>query len=478
MEITTAWKKAREKGLKGTIAYCFENKKKIQKEMKSGKVYRILLLTNRDSDNVGDQVIEACDIGLIETVMNNLNVESGNYEINSQAASLVSQKYLSTKNEKLLENVEKQIKKSDIVIFGGAPMFNYDYQNFYERTAVVLELAQKHDTPVIFSAIGIEGYSEENAKCQRLKKTLNFDCVKQITTRDDFDSLQKYKESEALHIEKVSDPAVFSSQIFRNQMSTSRNGKKKKIGLFILRSNGFKDNKINFSRDASAKMWVNLIRELKKKGYDYELLTSGHFADEAFIDYLVRKHGVSLKNCAFNMNTPDRLIEKISSYDAVVSCRLHPSIISFALDVPSVGVVWNPKVIGFYESIGYQDRIVHVENTSVEAMVEKIEKAMEQGVNKDREYLVSVYHTLFRGIQKSLNLHTELNPYSYEELVNKIPSYEGTSESEQDEKIKRKFRRTYGKYNDLFEKNAQNKKIINSLKAQIQELEKQENGVE
>ena len=31
----------------------------------NGEKFTILLLTNRDSDNVGDQVIEASDIGLL-----------------------------------------------------------------------------------------------------------------------------------------------------------------------------------------------------------------------------------------------------------------------------------------------------------------------------------------------------------------------------------------------------------------------------
>ncbi len=33
------------------------------------KKFTILLLTNRDSDNVGDQVIEASDIGLLHVLM-------------------------------------------------------------------------------------------------------------------------------------------------------------------------------------------------------------------------------------------------------------------------------------------------------------------------------------------------------------------------------------------------------------------------
>lgn len=54
------------------------------------KVYRILLLTNRDSDNVGDQVIEACDISLISTIMMNLGLSPEDFVINSRAAAIVS----------------------------------------------------------------------------------------------------------------------------------------------------------------------------------------------------------------------------------------------------------------------------------------------------------------------------------------------------------------------------------------------------
>lgn len=439
-------------------------------ETKNRKTYKILLLTNRDSDNVGDQVIETCDIALISTIMKNLNIESDAYKINSRAASMISQKYLSTKSPNLLKSARKLVKESDVIIFGGAPVFNYQYQSFYERTAVTLELAEEFHKPVIFSAIGIEGYDEDNAKCQRLKKTLNFDCVKQITTRDDFASLQKYIENDKIVIDKVSDPAVFSSKVFENYISKPKAGISKKIGIFILRANGFVDNKINFSKSASASFWKKLAGELKNNGYEYELLTSGHFGDEAFLDYLIRNCGIDEKNCVFNMNSPERLIQKISSYDAVVTCRLHPSIISFSLDVPSLGIVWNTKVRGFYDSIGYEDRVIETEGIDPKDVVEKIKKAMGQGVQKSEEYLASVYTSLFRVMKSLICPDSSAMPYSYAELMEHIPPYCGTSEEEYEEKLKRKFRRTYKTYNDRFEKNQEYQKTVNQLKAEIKRL--------
>ena len=393
----------------------------------------LLLLTNRNSDNTGDQVIEACDISLLSAIMQQLGLE---VQITSRDASFVT-KYVETKEPHALEPAETLIEESDLILVGGAPMFNFLYQNFYERTAVTLELAEKHQKPVLFSAIGVEGYSDTNEKCQRLKKTLNLDCVRQITTRDDFQALQNYRENENLVIGKVADPAVFSSKVFEAFRADRGHGEKKKIGIFILRQGGFVDNKVPFSRDNAVSLWLDLLQELEARGYDYELTTSGHFADEAFLDYLIRKHGVREDKCTFNINTPEQLIETISSCDAVISTRLHPSIVSFALDVPSLGIVWNQKVTGFYESIGYRDRVFETEGITAEKLADKLDQILSEGVKKDPEFLMSVYKTLFCGIRDALSLSGDLKPCTYEELLQQLPVYPGTSEPELEEKLKR-----------------------------------------
>lgn len=53
----------------------------------------LLLLTNRNSDNTGDQVIEACDISLLSAIMQQLGLE---VQITSRDASFVT-KYVETK---------------------------------------------------------------------------------------------------------------------------------------------------------------------------------------------------------------------------------------------------------------------------------------------------------------------------------------------------------------------------------------------
>ena len=158
-------------------------------------------------------------------------------------------------------------------------------------------------------------------------------CVKQITTRDGIDKLEKYKVNDSFEIGLVSDPAVFSATVFDNfigqEAILKSNGKKnakKKIGIFVMRANGFIDNHVDFAKEQSAKLWTDVIDILKIRGYDYELITSGNFGDEAFLDYLIRFYNVPVEKCVFNMNLPENLFVKMSEYDGVISCRLHPGI--------------------------------------------------------------------------------------------------------------------------------------------------------
>lgn len=419
-------------------------------------IYRILLLTNRDSDNCGDQVIEECAKALLETALENLGVDT--YRIISKPASIVPSKYTQTRDSALLAKARKHIAKVDLVVFGGAPLFNFRYQVFYERTATTLEIAQEYGTPVLFSSIGVEGYEEDNPKCQRLSETLALPCVKQITTRDDFDSLKRFVPDGRIPIQKVSDPAVFSKEVFAPFIKP-RAGKR--VGIFVMRANAFLDNGICFSPEQAAHLWLSLAEGLKRQGYDYEFLTSGHFGDEAFLDRLIKDYGAPSSHCVFNMNSPEALVERISTYDAIVSCRLHPSIVAYSLGVPALGIVWNSKVNFFYDAIGYPERIVLTDTINAEDLVHQTIAAARSGVDEDPSYLDSVYQSLFKGLQDIITPAETRSPYSHQELIDHIPTFAGTTEAEREEKIKRKLRRAYGKYNEACDKN---RKLTEELK--------------
>ena len=183
------------------------------------------------------------------------------------------------------------------------------------------------------------------------------------------------------------------------------------------------------------------------------------------MDYLIRNYNVPVEKCVFNINMPETLFSKMAKYDGVISCRLHPSIISFSMNIPAVSLVWNTKVPSFYKGIGYPDRAIERESFEAEAIVDRLEKAMEEGITKDEEYLMSVYRTLFSGVKEVIcGEDTDIQPYDYETLLETIPKFDGTSKDEQNEKLKRKFRRAYETCNKRFDDNQMLKETIKELK--------------
>ena len=411
--------------------------------------FRILLLTNRDSDNVGDQIIEGSVLSIIKGIMSNLGLTPDEYSINSRAAGIVNKKFLKTGDPKLLEDAKKAISNADLIIFGGAPLFNYKYQSFYRRTITTLELANEYNVPVIFSSIGVESYDPDNPKSQALKAALELPCVRQITTRDDLESLRKYTESTDIPVARVADPAVLADIVYRD-VATPRTlpavGRAKTIGLVVTRAGIFADNGISWNESKQRRFWLDIIAQLTERGYDYRLFTTGHFSDEVFLDALFRKMKIPARNVVFTVNTPDELVQELNECDGVIAFRLHASITSFAYSVPSIGLSWNFKVPYFYDSIGYSERAVPPEQWNAEAVIPALERAMVSGIDRDEEFLTSVYNTLFEGIKSVIAPDSSFEPYSYEQLKTKLPPHPATTAAQYKLRSQIKFRRTYENY--------------------------------
>ena len=289
----------------------------------------------------------------------------------------------------------------------------------------------------------MENYEEDNPKCIRLKTALHYPCVRMITTRDNLEALKQLAEGLSVPIARVSDPAVFSSVVFADYRSEPARPKKK-IGLFVIRDGAFADNRVPFNHKQVVSLWQNLEKELNGRGYDVEFLTSGFHSDEAFLSRMMTEYGLKNTNCVITLNTPEKLVQHIASFDGVVSCRLHPSIISYSLRVPAVGLVWNNKVSSFYHSIGYPDRALMFDALNCKAIADRLEAAMEEGVQQDLQYLMSSYQYLFQEIRKILCPQNGAAVFSYEELVSHMPRYTG---SNLQEKLDRKFSRLYRTFN-------------------------------
>lgn len=419
--------------------------------------YNILLLTNRDSDNVGDQLIEATVISLIRAATANMGIADEDVVINSRAAGIISKKYMSTKDESLLASARESMEQADLVIFGGAPLFNYAYQNFYLRTIRTIELAQEYNVPVLFSSIGVEPYSATNPKSQELKKALQLPVVRQITTRDDIESVQKYLEGTLTPHALVSDPAVFTDQVFDAVVPAKEplaEGDKKTIGLVVTRQGIFADNGIEFNESKQRQFWLDIMKKLDARGDTYKLFTTGHFSDEVFLDSLAREKGIPGEKVKFTVNSPEELLKELNACDGVIAYRLHASIAAFSYKVPAIGLSWNFKVPYFYETVGYGHRALPAEQWQADTVLSALDEAMAAGVVHNEEFTYSVYGSLFAGIKSVFAPESDAQAYTIDQLREELPRYKATTYGQYKGKIQRKLRRTYENYQKIARKAA------------------------
>lgn len=251
----------------------------------------------------------------------------------------IKNKYKSNKNtnsddEKITQYYEKNLKDASLVIFVGGGIIKYLYQDFYKYISLIIDVCDKYGVDIIFNSVGIEGYSKKDYRCQRLKKALNKDCVKMITTRDDIDLLKNYYiENKNIIVKKVADPAVWTYKTYNENISSTKSNN---IGLGIIRSGIFKDNGINIGEEKQLELWANIIKELEEKGYNWQLFTNGLQSDYKFAKKILEYINVDDKNKLVDMpKDGGELVNIISKYKGVIAARMHANIISYSLDVPA-----------------------------------------------------------------------------------------------------------------------------------------------
>ena len=105
--------------------------------------------------------------------------------------------------------------------------------------------------------------------------------------------------------------------------------------------------------------------------------------------------------------------------------------------------------------MGYPSRAINTSGMTAKSVMDALEKAMDEGVEKDPAYMTPIYTMLFDAMKESIGEKEgslERNAYSYDELIAALEPFEGTSEEEKQRKLIRKFRRTYMNYNKVSEK--------------------------
>lgn len=250
----------------------------------------------------------------------------------------------------------------DLIVFAGGGLIKFHRQGFHYWIDDITALAQRRGIPVVFNAVGVEGYDPKNPECILLTKALKRPCVKSITTRDD-DALLRdgYGLRPPLPIRAVCDPAFWTPETY----GVRRMAKEPlTIGLNVIRPAIFGEYGEPIDQQQFRDMYVRLAERIVSSGCNVEFFTNGAAADNAFLDELFAAHPHWNDDVRISRLKPASardLVEAIAGYERMLAVRLHASIVATVLGVPNVSLVWNRKQRFFGRCVGLPENYLERE---------------------------------------------------------------------------------------------------------------------
>lgn len=252
---------------------------------------------------------------------------------------------------------KERIRDLDAIVFTGGGFIKYKTQGLNYIDELILKTARERGIPVMMNAVGVEGYSETDIRCQRLKRALNSDNVKVITTRDDIDTLDnRYITNPRTITERVGDPVFWLADMGILEAARTVVPGRNRIGINLLNPLNFSVYGGDLSPDAVVNFYRNLIAELQRRDAEFFLFSNGMTVDQTFGESLVASMNLRPEQLIHRPKTSAEFVNLVAGFDIILSARMHAGITAYALDVPVVGLIWGEKLQFLTRITGLRDR--------------------------------------------------------------------------------------------------------------------------
>lgn len=286
---------------------------------------------------------------------------------------------------KINRKFKTQLKDVDAIVFAGGGFLKFRTQGLNYYVEQIMKIAKKNNIPVMMNGVGIEGYSETDIRCQRLKKAINQDCFKVITTRDDIDTLKNnYIVNPNTKIAHVGDPALWVPECYNMKRNENPSNV---VGINVIRGRVYQAYGNTLSEFELLNFYKKLVQGVEERGWDWVLFSNGMAADQKFGAMLLRALGCSDRTKILpTANNSVDFLEQIRSFKLVFGARLHACITSYALDVPVVGLIWSEKLRIFADVIGKKNSYFEESELNIDNILDAMEREMNS--NYDKQFVM------------------------------------------------------------------------------------------
>lgn len=243
-------------------------------------------------------------------------------------------------------SLKETIKSQNIqlAVFAGGSIF-MDY--FSGIIFLIVKLLEKEKIPVIFHACGLSHLSDDDVKV--LHKAFHCKNVKSISLRDGYDVFSKRFCDVTVPIIKTYDTALGCSKIYE--------ASKTKVAEYGIGVIGKKEL-YEFQKA--------LIETFMKSETVWKIFLNGSDEDYQIACKLLDELGVpkeeKTKYLLKKPETPEELVHIVTSFEKIVSFRMHSQIVASSFGIPNFGFVWDDKVSALYKQLGAEENCMIPEN--------------------------------------------------------------------------------------------------------------------
>lgn len=272
------------------------------------------------------------------------------------------------------------LKNKDAVVYPGGGLNSAVFNEMLLHIFTFIE--QREQIAVYFNAVGISRVKPKKKNIVLLKELFNKPQVRQVTTRGDLAQMKKYISVPQPYPPRlVFDAAVWAGEAYGIQKDSAS----QVIGIGVINPDIYQRNGSEFSEEDVVAMYIGLIGELEKRGYEWQLFTNGLFGEYRFGLRILKMLRKSVRrHLGFHILSARSLVKKISGYRAIIAARMHANIIATSLDIPSVGLVWNDKMNLFAQMFGCEARYISVERMKDTSYIADVmELAIKEGYDRE-----------------------------------------------------------------------------------------------
>lgn len=262
------------------------------------------------------------------------------------------------RSRKLRHRIQAGMTEGDALLIGGGQLLSDIFNGLPNRYVDIVHALQQSRIPY---AIAFCGADRTYSRRGRAIYTRLLTGAKDVVVRGD----QSLKSLKALTpISKLTaspDPAFATSKVFPRQIKKRSNT----IGICFqsVRDLAMHSSFFRMHQErAQYSIAVSAIDQFLAAGKVVEIFTNGTEEDydsaSTFLKSLPKRQGIAL---AARPTDPMRLIDQIASYTGVVSFRMHAAIVAYSFRVPSLNIVWDPKIVEVWNCISSPQNYIHPE---------------------------------------------------------------------------------------------------------------------